>query len=295
MKPVFVLYVIIILAVLAGCASGGEQPSLAPSEPSKLPEPANTDGVMPKPTLSADDLYTAPPNTPEQTEKVCYITGEGVRVREQASLDSQILCVLLYGTQLTKTEDAQGWSKVEYGDITGYVRNDYLSETAPAPRPSAPAQNLREPKIVVKKSLRLLELWDGTTLIDSYSVGLGGSPEGHKQAEGDGKTPEGEYYVCKRNRNSSFYLSLGLSYPNKQDAKAALDDGRINRRTYESIKNAIERKEKPSWDTPLGGKIMIHGCGGDSDWTAGCIAVDNDIMDILWNACPLGTPITVFP
>ena len=113
--------------------------------------------------------------------------------------------------------------------------------------------------------------------------------------EGDGKTPEGEYYVCVRNSNSSFYLSLGVSYPNKEDAGAALEDGRIDNATYKRIADAIDNRQCPDWYTALGGAIMIHGCGGSSDWTAGCIAVDNDVMDILFECCSLGTKITILP
>ncbi len=142
---------------------------------------------------------------------------------------------------------------------------------------------------------RLLELWQGETLIGSFSIGLGWEPEGHKQIEGDGKTPEGEYYVCVRNSNSSFYLSLGVSYPNKEDAPAALADGRIDSNTYERIANAIDNGQCPDWNTALGGAIMIHGCGGSSDWTAGCVAVDNDVMDLLFEYCPIGTKITILP
>lgn len=294
MKPIIVLYVIIILAVITGCVDDNSKSTNTPLAPIETIEPKNTDSVEPTPASAVYDLTDETIEPPIKTENVCYITGEGVRVREQANTDSQILLSLSYGTQLIKTEDVQGWSKVKYGDITGYVRNDYLSENEPEPRPAVPL-NIREPKIVVKKSLRLLELWDGNSLVGSYPVGLGFSPEGHKQMEGDGKTPEGEYYVCVRNDRSSYYLSLGLSYPNEQDAKAALDDGRIDRRTYDSIKSAIERKERPSWRTPLGGEIMIHGHGSDRDWTAGCVALNDDIMDILWAACPLGTPVLILP
>ncbi len=154
---------------------------------------------------------------------------------------------------------------------------------------------VRDPAIVVYKSDRVLELWDGETLYDRYRIGLGFTPVGHKQVEGDGKTPEGDYYVCTRNSNSRFYLSLGVSYPSTKDAKAGLDAGRIDQMTERRIREAIESRTRPPWNTPLGGEIMIHGHGGRSDWTAGCIAVDNAVMDILWKYCPLKTPITIHP
>ena len=132
-------------------------------------------------------------------------------------------------------------------------------------------------------------------MILNVPIGLGFSPVGHKQVEGDGKTPEGEYYVCVKNYNSAFYLSLGLSYPNKDDAAAALADGRITNKVYKNIAAAIDSKQCPDWYTPLGGAIMIHGHGGDSDWTSGCVAVDNNIMDILFEYCGLRTKVTILP
>jgi len=154
---------------------------------------------------------------------------------------------------------------------------------------------IRSPRIVVKKSERILELWDGDELYGSYPIGLGREPVGDKKMEGDGRTPEGNYYICTRNSNSKFYLSLGISYPNREDAEEALEKGIISSVTYEKIASAIDNKSQPPWDTPLGGAIMIHGHGSGSDWTAGCIAVDNEVMDILWKHVPNRTPVEIRP
>lgn len=154
---------------------------------------------------------------------------------------------------------------------------------------------IKSPKIIVKKGERILELWDGDSLCGRYPIGLGWAPSGHKQFEGDGRTPEGTYYVCIRNPEGKFYLSLGISYPNKEDAKAALNAGIINQITYNQIADAIDNKAQPPWNTALGGEIMIHGMGSDSDWTLGCIAVNNDVMDVLWKHCPNKTAVIISP
>ena len=178
--------------------------------------------------------------------------------------------------------------------------------TAPSPTPSpAPSPTpvktpvimvkASKPALVVRKSERILELYDGDTKLAGYSIGLGWSPEGHKQKEGDGKTPEGTYRVCVRNSESRFYLSLGVSYPNRNDAEEALARGDIDRSTYQGIVDAHARGDRPPWNTPLGGEIMIHGHGGERDWTAGCIAVDNEVMDVLWANCKIGTVVTIVP
>ena len=163
--------------------------------------------------------------------------------------------------------------------------------TLPAELPEA----LENPRMVVRKGERQLELWDGATLCARYPIALGFAPQGHKAQEGDGRTPEGEYYVCTRNGKSKFYLSLGLSFPNQRDAEAALEKGLIDQTAFEQIASAIEQGKRPPWDTPLGGAIMIHGMGIEGDWTHGCIAVDNEVMDILWKLCPLGTQVTILP
>ena len=218
-----------------------------------------------------------------------WITGSSVNFRKTPDADGEVIRKLNRGTEIIKLRTAGEWVYIELDMIRGYVHQNYISDTKPPKIPEGKAS------IVVKKGERLLELWKGGIMVDSYSIGLGWAPNGHKQVEGDGKTPEGEYYVCVKNYNSAFYLSLGVSYPNKKDAAAALEDGRINRATYDRIAHAIDDKRQPDWNTALGGAIMIHGCGGSSDWTAGCIAVDDEVMDILFEHCSVGTKITILP
>lgn len=285
MKLTMIILAVLMTLPAAGCGAGPGPPA-APSAPPALAEPPARE-----PTPKAADSATPAPTTAAGT--VLYINGDGVRVRAEADGDADIVCSLPYGAPLVYLGDHQEWVKVKYDDLTGYVRRDLLSAAAPAPVMEPRA--LSAPRIVVKKSARLLELWDGDALVGSYPAGLGWTPEGKKQKEGDGRTPEGDYYVCVRNDHSRFYLSLGVSYPGKADAKAALDEGRIGQAAYDRIAGAIDSGERPSWSTPLGGEIMIHGHGGDRDWTAGCVAVDNGVMDILWAACPLGTPIRILP
>jgi hypothetical protein len=238
-----------------------------------------------------------------------YVTGEGVRMRKSPSTEAEIIGYLNHGAEVVLVSGDGDWSKVEYGNSTGYVHKDYLSTSQPEPREallpdtsdvSDTSDTLTEdvltsPRIIVKKSERSLELWDGDTLYGSYSIGLGWSPEGDKQKEGDGRTPEGTYYVCTRNSYSSFYLSLGVSYPNKEDAVSALEAGSIDESTYRRIADAADSHTQPPWNTAMGGEIMIHGMGSGSDWTAGCVAVDNEVMDLLWKHCPMKTPITIQP
>ena len=187
-----------------------------------------------------------------------------------------------------------------------YADASCLSETQPGrltrpiAEPTLSAEEAGEISIHIWKERRDLELLSDGEVIATYSIGLGGWPWDTKIAQGDSRTPEGSYYVCVRNANSRFYLSLGLSYPNKEDAARGYENGVITRRQKNAVDAAIDAGEQPPWNTGLGGEIMIHGCsedgqGAESDWTAGCIAVDDAVMDILWRYCDIGTAVQIDP
>ena len=134
-------------------------------------------------------------------------------------------------------------------------------------------------KIEVHKAERQMHLLHNDRVIKSYRISLGQQPVGHKQFEGDSKTPEGVYYIDRRNPNSNFYLSVGMSYPNPTDRAFAKSQGR----------------------SP-GGDIFIHGRadkhtqrGLGWDWTDGCIAVTDKEIEEIYSMVKIGTPIVVFP
>ena len=154
---------------------------------------------------------------------------------------------------------------------------------------------MTKPRILVTKSERKLELFDGDKLIRTYNIALGFEPVGDKVVEGDGKTPEGEFYIFTKNPESSFYLSLGISYPNREDAERGLKDGLISQAEHDAIVNAIEKKEMPPQRTELGGEIYIHGKGNLVDWTSGCIALKNSDIRELFDALEIGTPVRIVP
>jgi murein L,D-transpeptidase YafK len=162
-------------------------------------------------------------------------------------------------------------------------------------RTSGPPPRIRAPRIVIKKGARLLELYDGENLIRSYKIVLGFAPAGDKEREGDGKTPEGEFYLFTKNSKSRFHLSLGISYPSKDDAERGLETGLISRSEHGEIVAAIERRAAPPQKTALGGEIYIHGGGIESDWTEGCIAMKNEEIEELYNAVPIGAKVTILP
>ena len=134
-------------------------------------------------------------------------------------------------------------------------------------------------RVVVDKSERLLALYRGDQVIRTYRVALGRNPLGPKRVQGDGRTPEGRYRIDYRNPKSKFYRALHVSYPNATDVATARRLG-----------------------ASPGGAIMIHGLpngvaavGENEDWTEGCIAVPNEVMDELWTLVADGTPIEIQP
>ena len=137
-------------------------------------------------------------------------------------------------------------------------------------------------RVVVDKRARTLTLLNHGTVLKRYRVSLGGAPEGHKQREGDERTPEGLYRLDRRNPRSSAHLALHISYPDSADVARARAQG-----------------------VDPGGLIMVHGITNrlgwlgrlhrSVDWTDGCVAVTNWEMDEIWRAVPVGTPIEIHP
>lgn len=131
-------------------------------------------------------------------------------------------------------------------------------------------------RIQVFKGKRQLQLLHNTTLLKAYPFELGFAPTGHKTVEGDGRTPEGTYYINRRNPDSRYHLSLGISYPDADDWAYAAKQG-----------------------LSPGGDIFIHGTPdpfkSDKDWTWGCIAVTNEQMEEIYAMVPVGTIISIYP
>lgn len=132
--------------------------------------------------------------------------------------------------------------------------------------------------VVIFKGSRRLYLYRDGEPIRRFRMSLGWAPEGHKAREGDGRTPEGTYYIDRLNPNSRFHLSLGISYPDPTDRAAAASNG-----------------------VDPGGDIFIHGGNGrqpgnrTDDWTAGCIAVTDRMIEEIYRRVPIGTPIVIQP
>ena len=169
-----------------------------------------------------------------------------------------------------------------------------LASLLAAPLTAAPAT---EPalSLIVLKAERRLEVRRGEQVVKTYRIGLGNTPTGTKQRQGDGRTPEGTFYVCVKNPKSRFHLSLGLSYPTPADATRGLREGLITQAEHDAVLAAHRNHTTPPWNTALGGEIFIHGNGSGSDWTLGCVALDDADMDELYALVGKGTPVEIRP
>jgi murein L,D-transpeptidase YafK len=152
---------------------------------------------------------------------------------------------------------------------------------------------LVNPRIVVAKGKRRLQLYSDDKVVKTYRVALGFNPVEDKIRAGDRRTPEGDFYICMKNTHSQFYLSLELSYPNKKHADRGLREGLITRAEYDQIVSALDQKRVPLQNTRLGGEMFIHGNGSQRDWTWGCVALDDKDIRELFDAVAVGTPVTI--
>ncbi|MCM0000333.1 MAG: L,D-transpeptidase family protein [Erythrobacter sp.] len=134
--------------------------------------------------------------------------------------------------------------------------------------------------LIVDKSERLMVAYAQGRPVKAWrDLQFGDAPQGHKQFEGDERTPEGRYVIEGRNPGSAYHLSLKVSYPNAQDRAFAQAQGR----------------------SP-GGDIFLHGQPNSlhfgrvpGDWTDGCIALANAEIEELWRIVPDGTVIEIRP
>ena len=148
--------------------------------------------------------------------------------------------------------------------------------------------------VVIRKSARALAWCESGKLMKVFETGLGFAPSGDKKREGDGQTPLGTFYIPRRIPSSQFYRAFN-QLPDIDDANDALKRGSISAWQHRSIVQAQKECREPPQTTSLGGLIEVHGDGGSSDWTLGCIAVDNTAIDQLWRTLDVGDSVIILP
>lgn len=129
------------------------------------------------------------------------------------------------------------------------------------------------------KQEKKIELWaknnsaDTYQLIKEYEVCETSGKLGPKREQGDLQIPEGFYHINRFNPYSTFYLSLGINYPNTSDRILGVNNN-------------------------LGSDIFIHG----NCVTIGCLPITDEKIKELYIFCVEAKnngqdniPVTIFP
>ncbi len=185
---------------------------------------------------------------------------------------------------------------------------------------------IRAAHVLVIKSSHQLVVLSADVPLRTYRIELGRDASLPKDRRGDGRTPEGDYYVCEFRGGGPYHRGLLLAYPNAADASRGLGEGLIDATTARAIREAVAARRCPPQDTALGGLIMIHGQhpqetayweqaalarggpgavgleagdrdpqdgGQRSDWTLGCVGMRNQDVRELFDLLPPATPVTI--
>lgn len=142
---------------------------------------------------------------------------------------------------------------------------------------------LKADRILVLKSARKLELLKEGVVLRTYPIALGGNPIGPKRAGGDGRTPEGIYYIDGRQAHSRYHLGLHISYPNTADRAAAAA-------AHRDPGGDIEIHGLPAWYEGTLDPVRFY-----KDWTHGCVSVGDRAIEEIYRAVDIGTPIEIRP
>ncbi len=190
-------------------------------------------------------------------------------------------------------DDREAIEAVTVGPLDHAIPSDAIAKLRAAPR-----------ALYVSKTNRTLTLLEYGRRVKTYPVAIGKTPEGPKQRLGDGKTPEGLYYIAAHHPESRFHKALKVSYPNAADAERGLRQRLITPAQAESIRNAHASRKLPPQNTRLGRYIEIHGGyrlakTGPGErpwiyaWTDGCIAVTDEMINEIYDWTPAGAPVLI--
>ncbi len=176
------------------------------------------------------------------------------------------------------------WALVSVDHAQGYVDTAALSNVW----------------VRVDKSERMIYVYRGAELLRALPADVAVDERDKtfrsaRDRQDEWRTPEGTYWICRRNRSSQYHLAFVLNYPNQVDAEEGYRTGVISQAEYAAIVRADLAFEAPPMGTALGGMIEIHGSGSGRQraWTRGCVALRNVHMDWLWEILPVGAPVVI--
>ena len=227
----------------------------------------------------------APTSNELEADRLYYVTGRKTSLYRDVER-SKPYVRLAFREPVTLLAPEGSVMRVRTMDgATGYVREDEVSNIW----------------ILVSKRRKLVTLHRGLEVVSEYRADFGYNAYSDKEILGtEGspdhwRTPEGAFYVVRKNPYSQFHRAFLLNYPNAEDAARGLRDGLINQHQFDTIMQSERRGIAPPMGTPLGGMIEIHGHGTglSSNWTQGCVAVRDEDMDFMWTYVREGTPVVI--
>ncbi len=244
----------------------------------------DTDTTAARGSAPASERPSRALRAPEDAD-LFYVSGEDAMLYNRPDSTAPV-GRLAVRTPVTRLECPGAWCRVQ----TDAGRTGYL-----------PRHTISNVWIRVSKADRRVYVYRGPTLARTFKADFGYNAFSDKQQRGSTRerdhwrTPEGTFYVVRRNPNSQFHKALVLNYPTAEDAYRGLRRGLISRGEYEQIVEAQRAFEMPPMNTDLGGWIEIHGdgTGAATNWTQGCVALRNRDMDALWWWAEVGTPVLV--
>jgi len=277
----FRMLAVLLIGLLLPAGSVSAQTALEPSVSDLRLEADTTAGRSGFPT---SDLASRAFRAPADAD-LFYVPGESAMLynRPDSTAPVERLGVR---TPVTRLRCPDAWCRVR----TDRGRTGYL-----------PRHAISNIWIRVSKTDRRVYVYRGPHLAHVFKADFGYNAFSDKQQRGSSRerdhwrTPEGTFYVVRRNPNSQFHKALVLNYPTAQDAYRGLKRGLISRAQYERIVDAQEDFRMPPMNTKLGGWIEIHGdgTGAATNWTQGCVALHNEDMNTLWWWAEVGTPVRV--
>lgn len=212
------------------------------------------------------------------------VTNKAMLCKEPAT--SAAFKQLTLRDQVEVLKEGQSWHQVRTASGTvGYMRAEVLSNVW----------------LRIVKADHKVYVYRGAELVRTIPADFGYNIKDDKVKQGSTqepdhwRTPEGQFFITRKNPNSSYYKAFVLNYPTPKDAKRGLKQQLISKAEYTRIVKAAMNYETPPMNTQLGGWIEIHGqgTGGQADWTRGCIAIPNSQMDAIWALISRGTPVVI--
>jgi len=269
----------LVLAACAFCAPAAlAQSSVDPLASAGIPEVTAAERAVP----GAPRTF-ANPLEPEAAPAY-YVVRRDEPVRDEPEQRGAVTDRLRLRTPVHLLASEGDWSLVSYGRERGYVLTAALDNVW----------------LRFDKSERAVYVYRGPVLLRVLPADAAMSDEdktfrSRRGVHEEYRTPEGTYFVGRRNASSQYHLAFVLNYPNSHDALEGAREGLISDAEYDAIVRAEEQGVMPPQGTRLGGLIEIHGNGSGRQraWTRGCVALRNVHMDWLWGIVQVGTPVVV--